>query len=77
MVTAKVNTLQEGTDVSIKIEGNFETIINELAVVNSKILIGLSDQTGIPVTEVSDFLEEATLGNILDTFTTALDELRK
>lgn len=77
MVTAKVNTLQEGTDVSIKIEGDFETIINELAVVNSKILIGLSDQTGIPVTEVSDFLEEATLGNILDTFTTALDELRK
>ena len=77
MVTARVNTLKEGTDVSIQIEGNFETIINELAVVNSKILIGLSDQTGIPVTQLSDFLEEATLGNILDTFTTALDELRK
>ena len=77
MVTARVNTLKEGTDVSIQIEGNFETIINELAVANSKILIGLSDQTGIPVTQLSDFLEEATLGNILDAFTTALDELRK
>lgn len=77
MVTARVNTLDEGTDISIKIEGDLETIVNELAVVNSKIIIGLSQQTGIPVTEVNDFLEEATLGNILDILTTAVEKIRK
>lgn len=72
MVNLKINTLKEGTKVSIQLEGDLETIIDELATANAKVLIGLSTKTDIPVVELSELLDKSTLENILDALLSAL-----
>lgn len=72
MVNLKVNTLKEGRDISVQVEGDLETIIDELATANAKVLIGLSVKTEIPVVELSELLDKATLENTLDALLSAL-----
>lgn len=72
MVNLKINTLKEDREVSIQLEGDLETIIDELATANAKVLIGLSTKTEIPVVELSELLDKSTLENILDALLSAL-----